>query len=81
VRPEKYIGGWEDAVPQTVSVTCGWCATAVEVKRVSQGVESWRDMVGFHQNVLVSAAFVCPREQCRRMSILRFLLVENVGDV
>jgi hypothetical protein len=69
VPSENWIDVWEHETPRTVSRTCGWCRTAVEMYRVSRSVELWR-MESPPGVVRVGALYVCPRDDCHRPSLV-----------
>jgi hypothetical protein len=77
----QYVGVWNDATPSHVAVTCGWCATAVEMVRVGPSVElSRHEHYHAQQIIRVGAAFVCPRDQCHKPSLIFFEFYEHLGD-
>jgi len=76
------VGRWDSALPDSVSVNCGWCGRGVEMPRVSRGVE-----MGVQdgpspdvQTVRIGAAFLCPRDECHLPSLVVLELSSYLGD-
>lgn len=76
-----FVGAWDDGTPERMDVTCGWCAKAVEMERLSPSVLFGR--TEFHmgpETVTAGALYVCPRSQCHRPSLLGISFYNEHGE-
>jgi hypothetical protein len=78
-----YVGAWDDALPKSVGLPCGWCGIAVEMPRISASIEIRRENAPARQavDILAAATYVCPRDQCHRPSLVIFnFYAQFAGD-
>jgi Domain of unknown function (DUF4145) len=69
-----YVGVMDNALPETLTTVCGYCGVAAALRRVGPGVSHGDEASGpgGQRRYHVSAAYVCPRDECHRQSLLLF---------
>ena len=74
------VGGWDGYVPSSISATCGWCRTAVEMPAVSKSLEI-KKMQDRHDARAIAAMYACPRDECGMPSLVSFALIMRHREV
>jgi Domain of unknown function (DUF4145) len=80
-RGTSYTRKWDSAVPEEASARCPYCRRDVQMVRIGSSVETARtDYPRGGTEVVAAAAFVCPRTQCHKPTILVFRFLVIHGD-